>query len=84
MTKVSNIVRGVMAEYGHHTYFNDRLKSGDRSIKVWGLSQAGYDELERRFQNAGFGTKQIETPKMIWNGRLISGGNLRIHVRETS
>ena len=58
MTIVSDIVRGVMAEYGLRGYwFNDRMVSGDRSIKVLGLSTAGYAALTDRLQNAGYGVK---------------------------
>jgi len=80
MTIVSDIVRGVMAEYGTRGYwFNDRMVSGDRSIKVVGLSTAGYAALTDRLQNAGYGVK----PAL--GDRRRSGGTewrqKRLHVR---
>ena len=81
MTIVSDIVRGVMAEYGLRGYwFNDRMVSGDRSIKVLGLSTAGYAALTDRLQNAGYGVKPA-LGIVRRRGGLTSRPQKRLHVR---
>ena len=82
MTKISNIVRGVTSEVGRGAkYFNDKLESGDRSIKVWGFTESDYDMLEARFQNAGYGVKRVTTPGIAFAGRLYARPQTRLHVR---
>jgi hypothetical protein len=84
MTSISDIIRGVAAEVGRgNTYYNDKLKDGTRSIKVWGFHAQDYDILETRLMNAGYGVKRVKTPGEVYYGHRLNGST-RLHVREAN
>lgn len=61
---VMKIVRGVKAG----TYFNDKLKSGVRSIKVWGWKEADYDAAVVALFAAGYTVRKVQFRK--WSNRM--------------
>lgn len=63
-SKVMKIVRGVKAG----TYFNDKLKSGARSIKAWGWREADYDAAAVALFAAGYTVRKVQVTK--WSSRM--------------
>lgn len=63
------------------TIFNDRLKDGRRSLKVWGWSLAHYESFQHLLKAEGFNSEIVSTPK---RGFWAKPGDLqyRIHVWE--
>ena len=80
--KVTAIINGVRAERGGSAYFNDKLKSGARSIKVWGRSDSIYGIAAARLEKAGFAVKYVRTPGISFGGAFYSHPQTRLHVSE--
>ena len=53
MSNAVKVVRALAYAGGRTTVFNDRLRDGTRSIKVWGWQQEDYKSALRTLQNVG-------------------------------
>jgi hypothetical protein len=54
LTKTGAIARAVIAMTGRgHMVFNDRLKDGRRSLKVWGWTNKDYETARELLTRAG-------------------------------
>lgn len=61
--------------------FNDRLKDGTRSLKVWGWGRSEYRLAKRRLERLGCKVKMIDQEKTSpFGGRFYSV--CRLHVKE--
>ena len=78
MKSAAKIVRGIVTVTGKGTaIFNDRLKTGGRSIKVWGWNERIYTEAVEILKQHGIVSKLIHT--RIVSKKWGIGGNIRIH-----
>jgi hypothetical protein len=78
MTRVpaAKIIRSLMTVTGQGNYmFNDRMKNGGRSIKVWGWNSRVYEEAAAILTQHGYKTKMVLTPGSKWRS-----GSHRLHV----
>lgn len=76
----SKLVRAIAHEQSKYgaTVFNDRLKNGGRSIKVWGKSKKFYQPIKRDLERMGYTVTLKNIGRNRWNP-----GNVdcyRIHV----
>ena len=58
--------------------FNDRLRDGRRSLKVWGWDDNTYTRAKDMLEAAGCKCVIVKTPK----GKFYRGGVTRLHVTE--
>lgn len=82
ITKTRQLARQHIRKVGRgSTIFNDRLKDGRRSLKVWGWSRAHYESFQQLLKAQGLNSEIISVPK---RGFWAKPGDLqyRIHVDE--
>ena len=82
MTNAGKAVRLInsLRHHKHTIVFNDRMKNGGRSIKVWGWGEQDYDYAQKFLQELGFTVKRVITPYFHY----CYGGNTRLHVWENA
>jgi hypothetical protein len=88
MQKPSTIVKALMLETGRGSHmFNDRLRDGTRSIKVWNWSADEYNTAKERLTRAGYTVKFVTTKGVTTKGVTTTGPywsrpQTRMHVKE--
>lgn len=76
----SRIVRAVANKVGKYgaTVYNDRLRDGSRSFKIWGAGKKTYLPIARKLESMGY----TVTFRNIGRGWAVNGADrYRIHVR---
>jgi len=63
-SKTMKIVRGLAGKNGY--IFNDRLKSGKRSIKVWGWGKQDYAVAKAALEAAGLQVEMVTFKKFSY------------------
>lgn len=75
ITETRRIVKKVIKETGKGvTIFNDRLRDGRRSVKVWGWDLPQYELCERRLKAVGIVSSIVTLKANRWdqqNGKKI-------------
>jgi len=86
MTNAGKAVRLINSLRNHKNtlVFNDRMKNGGRSIKVWGWGDQDYDYAQKFLQELGFDVKRVVTPTQQMGWAWSVGGNTRLHVWENA
>ena len=80
MTKTAQIARAVTAMSGRgFCMFNDRLRDGRRSLKVWGWTAKEYETARDLLTQAGCGVTLVEFEGVSWG---MSKRQIRLHVAE--
>ena len=80
-TKVAKAVTGITGNGGR--VFNDKLKSGGRSLKVWGWKLGEYKLAKVMLQEHGCQVKLVEFTSNGWNGGMVAKKKqIRLHVVE--
>ena len=76
-TLTTKVARKIMRkqEVGHQL-FNDRLSTGERSLKVWGWGVAQYEKAKRKLEKKGC------TVKMVSFVSYRQTIQIRLHVTE--
>jgi hypothetical protein len=64
-TNPAQIVRKLA---GNRIVFNDRLKNGGRSIKVWGWDPVDYRRAMDQIAQAGISCGLVQTPALKYGG----------------
>lgn len=80
-TPASRFVRAIARESGKYSaiVFNDRLKSGGRSVKVWGAGRDFYLPIKRDLELMGYTVTLKNLGKSRWT--VDNRDCYRIHVR---
>jgi hypothetical protein len=64
--------------------FNDKLKDGRRSVKVWGWDYPDYQQCQDMLVKAGYDARIIKKSRKFYNwlGKRVIREVTRIHVNE--
>lgn len=81
MLKASAILRAVdvLRKDGKSTIFNDMMKDGGRSFKVWGWGNADYGAAVMTLEAAGYEVMPVVTARR-GKGSWARGGEVRLWV----
>ena len=76
--KTARLLAGEMA-----VVFNDKLKTGERSLKVWGWGSADYIKAKQVLELAGCTVKKVVLTRTVkdFNGKRTYT-QIRLHVTE--
>ena len=59
-TLTTKVARKIMRKQGvGHTLFNDKLSTGERSLKVWGWGPVQYEKAKRKLEKKGCSVKLV-------------------------
>lgn len=59
-TLTTKVARKIMRKQGvGRTFFNDKLSTGERSLKVWGWGPAQYEKAKRKLEKKGCSVKLV-------------------------
>lgn len=76
-SNITRIVRGAVGKGG--VMYNDKLKSGVRSIKAWGWVEADYDAAAAALRAAGYTVRKVKFTQ--WSNRVaMHYTQTRLHV----
>lgn len=80
-TPASRVVRAAADKCGKYgaMVFNDRLKDGGRSMKIWGAGKKTYLPIKRKLEAMGYTVKLKNLGKSRWT--VDNRDCYRIHVR---
>ena len=82
MTKTTAVAKMVILSTGRGTViFNDRLRDGTRSLKVWGWTANDYTEAKKLLTLYGCDVKMVEETKFSERGGRYYTMR-RLHVQE--
>lgn len=66
MKNIRKHIKTVMGDtYRSHLIFNDRLKNGDRSIKVWGAKRETHEKIAKHLNTVGYQAEVRSVKSMI-------------------
>lgn len=65
---------------GYKHVFNDRLRDGRRSLKVWGWKPSQYDQAEQLLLAEGCQVKRVNIIRQSYRGDAVHV--IRLHVTE--
>lgn len=83
ITKSTQVARAIIEQRKKGSIiFNDKLKDGRRSLKVWGWSSAEYLEAKRRLEAMGCEVLVMQTPQFYDCRGGVRTSNTRLHVAE--
>ena len=76
-TLTTKVARKIMRKQGVGSIlFNDKLSTGERSLKVWGWKVEQYQKAKRKLEKKGC------TVKMVSFNNYRGGFTIRLHVTE--
>ena len=83
ITKTTQVARAIIEERKKGgMLFNDKLKDGRRSLKVWGWSSSEYLEAKRRLEAMGCEVFVMQTPVFYDCRGGTRTSNTRLHIAE--